>query len=136
MSRRGMTLMELIMVVIIVGILATMALPGYSRTIEVQYFRGAQDVLQAIYAGQQVFFVDSDGTYRPQPATMAEWRDELYMDDPNVPPGPVTYAIVTAAGDTQFTATATRAGTGPFGGGTATIDEDRTMLPPGAPWPP
>lgn len=132
--RRGFTLTEVMMVIIIIGIMATMALPSYNKTVEREYFRGAQDMLQAIYAGEQVFFTVNNA-YRAQPATLAEWRDELYMDDPNIPAGgPVTYAIdgVTA---TTFTATAMRNGGSCCSGGTISMNQDRTMTPGGA-WPP
>ena len=111
MQARGVTLTELLMVVVIIAILATAAIPGYRRAAERGYWRGAQDVLRTIYAGEQVYFTMND-QFLNNPTTLAQWR-EIYMDDPNVSsPMPVTFSV-TAAGvgpGATFTASADRGG--------------------------
>ena len=110
MPRRGMTLTELLMTVIVIAILASMALPQYRRTVERGYWRTSQDVLRTIYAGQQVYFTIND-QYVDNPTTLAQWR-QIYMDDPNGSiPIPVTFSVTTnglSGAAATFTATATR----------------------------
>lgn len=139
MSRSAFTLMELLIVVIIVGILAAMALPQFGKTTERSYQRQAWDMLQTIYAGEQVFFSinnrfcnpRTDATFgaagttcdRTAAAGTATWRF-IYMDDPTTPTiTPYSFPTVTA---TTFTARATRSGTGTCGGLTMEINQIRT----------
>ena len=109
MSRRGVSLAELMMAVTIVAILASMALPQYRRTVERGYWNASQDILRTIYAGQQVFF-SFNGQFLDAPASLADWR-RIYMDDPNISsPMPVTFSVSAsgAGGSAIFTATAER----------------------------
>lgn len=116
MTRAAFTLMELLMVVIIVGILATMALPGFARSTERARQRQAWDMLQTIYAGEQVYFsVNNKYT--------AAWTS-IYMDNPST--ASATYTISVIAGPPPaFTATAMRTG-GDCAGKTMTMNETRT----------
>lgn len=129
----GLTLMELLTVLIIVGVLAGLAMVSHNRTLERGRWRAARDVLEAIYAGERVYGVQNSGggseVYCAPPATCT-WED-VYVDDPAGVVQGVAFSV-TAAGGT-FTATATRAG-GPCpwsltinearapGGGNPTID--------------
>ncbi|MDP3703953.1 MAG: prepilin-type N-terminal cleavage/methylation domain-containing protein [Candidatus Omnitrophota bacterium] len=129
MSRRGFTLIELLSVIVILAILVTIALPGFTRTTERAQQRQAWDMLQTIYASEQVFF-SVNSTYS------GTWADPVnpdlgdYMDNPNTPAA--TYTVVAGIGPLPtFTATATRSGAGQCGGATMTINQARTM---GGPW--
>ena len=122
MAQRGYTLTEVLVTVMIIGILATMALPQYGKTVELSHWRTARDILLVIYSGEQLYFSVNNNTYRdadgsPPPGT---WGD-IYMDDPNIAGNPVTYST-TAPGAT-FSATAAYGSTGKF----MTIDQSRTI---------
>jgi len=134
MSRRAFTLMELLMVVIIVGILAAMALPQFGKTMERSYQRQAWDMLQTIYAGEQVFFSTNNRFCDPTvggpspscdttvPLGTPTWKG-IYMDNPTTTTTTYAFIGVTA---TTFTATATRAGGTLCNTQSMSIDQTRT----------
>lgn len=124
----GFTLMEAMIVVMVLGILAAFAFPQYTRVVERSYWRSAQDVLQTIYAGEQVYEAANDTYVDPAACpTGPAWRC-IYVDPPNAANIPVTYSVAAAA--TTFTATATRTG-----GGSMTIDQNRALDTSGWPMP-
>ena len=109
-SGAAFTLGELLITVVVVGILASMAIPNYRRAIEREYWRAAQDVLMIIYTGEQVSREVNTGDYVDNPTTLAQWQ-QIYMDDPNVGSNsPVTYAVAAnnGADPKTFVATASR----------------------------
>ncbi len=53
---KGFTILELIVVVIIISILATVALPNYSRTIERAHCNNALMQLRSIHAANAIYF--------------------------------------------------------------------------------
>jgi len=115
--RSGFTLMELMAVMIIIGILVAIAVPGFGRTTESAHQRQARDMLQTIYAGEQVYFSVND-------AFSDVWAD-IYMDDPNS--ATTTYTVTVGGGaPPTFMATATRVG-GTCDLAVMTIDEARTL---------
>lgn len=123
MRCRAFTLMELLFVVIIVGILVTIALPGFTRTTERAQQRQAWDMLQTIYASEQVFFSVNNrysGTWGVANPDLGD-----YMDNPNTPAATYTLTAIVGPPPT-FTATATRVG-GQCAGMTMTINQARTM---------
>ena len=130
-SSTGMTLLELLMVVVIVAVLAAIAVPTYTRTVERGYWRQANDLLFTIYHGERSYFLTNaeyvDGLVACNGGTkcMGEWR-KISMDDPNgAQNGPVRYSVTTDATKTKsFTATATRIG-GSCNNRTQTIDQNR-----------
>ena len=104
----GFTLMELMIGLIIVGILATMAVPGFSRAVERTRVKEAQTTLAAIYSSEKVYRLDQ---------TFYGSLDQLvanrYIADPD--PGdnnPNWNFGIAGAGTAAFTATATRTGGG------------------------
>jgi len=95
----GFTIAEVLLVVVILGILAALAIPSMTRTVEYNYWRQAQRLLQMVYDGEQRYF-DQTGTYKQltPPTVMGDWR-EIFMDDPNPPPQrpdiKITFTVVT-----------------------------------------
>lgn len=128
---RGLTLVEVLFTVIIVGILAAVAVPNYQRAVNRGYWRAAQDVLRTIYAGEQVYFeTGSTQDYRDglsAASPLADWR-QIYTDNPNSGPTPVDYSVPVSPPGT-FTAQADR------GGQVMTIDQDNTLDTSGWPEP-
>ena len=99
----GYTLNEVLITVAIIAIITSMVIPGFLRAVERGHWRGAQDVLLTLYAGEQVYeavnrsYIDPVGCAPP-------WRC-IYVDNPNG--GVVTYTIDNAS-KTTFRATAAR----------------------------
>lgn len=123
MDRRGFTMTEALIAAVIVAILVALAVPQFQRTTERSYWRSARDILETIYAGEQVYHLDQN-KYQPltTASTAADWN-LIYMDDPNADNTiPVEFSV--AADATTFTATATRIG-GPCNGKTQTITQTR-----------
>jgi prepilin-type N-terminal cleavage/methylation domain-containing protein len=59
MSRRGFTLIELLIVVVIIGLLATIAIPKLSNTKEKAYVGAMKSDLRNLATAEEAFFYDS-----------------------------------------------------------------------------
>ena len=135
MGRRGFTLTEVLVTVSIIGILAAIAIPNYSRAVERSYWRQAQDLLLTIYAGERSYYFVNN-KYCDVTSGPCTWND-IYVENPSLPSIPVTFTANCFPGCSGppppgFLAVATRIG-GPCNGSTLQIDETRTLFPPGPP---
>lgn len=122
----GFTLTEIMIAVGLVSILAAMAVPQYRKTIELNYRQQAQDLLMTIYYGERAHRVVNP-TYVNVPSTPPSAWNVIFMDSPQVGATPPITFEVTDATDVAFTATAARAGSGPCGGQTLTINQTRNV---------
>src|SRR5437879_10031559 len=59
MSRNGFTLIELLIVVVIIGLLATIAIPKFSNTKEKAYVASMKSDLRNLATAEEAFFYDS-----------------------------------------------------------------------------
>jgi prepilin-type N-terminal cleavage/methylation domain-containing protein len=59
MSRRGFTLIELLIVVVIIGLLASIAIPKFSNTKEKAYISSMKSDLRNLATAEEAFFYDS-----------------------------------------------------------------------------
>ena len=83
--------MELMITVIVIGILASIAIPQYTVTIQLGQNRAARDVLLSVSAGEQVYkanngsyLIVADSRVPPDPAVDIPLWNQIYMDDPNI----------------------------------------------------
>jgi prepilin-type N-terminal cleavage/methylation domain-containing protein len=58
-SRNGFTLIELLIVVVIIGLLATIAIPKFSNTKEKAYVASMKSDLRNLATAEEAFFYDS-----------------------------------------------------------------------------
>lgn len=112
----GFTLLELMIGLVIVTILASIAIPRFSKAIEKTKVKDAQSTLAALYSSEKIYRLDQ-GSY----GTLAQLVAINYITSPNA--GNTTWAFSTsneAAG--TFTATAKRTG-GSYNDQTVTVTE-------------
>ena len=110
MDARGMTLLEMLMVVIVLGILGALAISGYRRTLERGYCRVATDILITIYHGERAYYFTHANRYHGplnKSSSHAAWG-QIFMDNPHLNSIPVTWTVVSNANGTGFSATARR----------------------------
>jgi len=117
-SRRGLSLIELMVVLTILGVLIASAVPSFRRSIEQSHADIAVANLRAIWAAQRLYWLEN--------RTFADSLSDLESSDliePTISSAstPYQYAI-DAADATTFTATATRPPGGTWSG-TFTIDQ-------------
>ncbi len=117
MKRSGFTLLELIVGVVIVGILASIALPNFSKSIEKTKVRDAQTTLSAIYSAEKIYRLDQN-TY----GTLPNLVGSNYISDPDPSNSNSEWNFGVASAVSTFTATATRTG-GRYNGQTITVTE-------------
>ncbi len=136
-NKSGFTLLEIIIVIIIVGVLASLALPRFFATVEFSKSTEALNALSVLRQSMERCYLAASGTYNP--ASGACNVANLDVEDPGLSPGArFTYAasgqsatgyVLTAtrntvdggtSGDlitvTQTSTGVTRAGTGKFVG--------------------
>lgn len=63
--RRGFTLIELLVVVVVIGILATVALPKFQKSRERAYVATMKSDLRRLVADQEAYMADNLGSARP-----------------------------------------------------------------------
>ena len=134
MQTRGLTLMEVMIVVVILGIMAAAVVLPQIQTVEAGKRRAARDVLEAIYAGEQVYKTFNKRFCTPNPSALpppalpppadCTWSD-INVDDPTTLTQGVAFSVdVRGAASDFFTATATRTA-GACLNRTLTIDDAR-----------
>jgi prepilin-type N-terminal cleavage/methylation domain-containing protein len=121
--RRGFTLIELIMVVIVIGVLATIAVPQYMTATERAKGGKAKNALVLISQGEKLLRAETDAyaAYATKAAIQAGLAPYLEL---NQIAADTDWLYATVATSTTFTATATRVAGGKNAAETITMDQD------------
>ncbi len=106
-SQKGFTLIELMIVVVIIGILAALAIPRFMRATTKSKQSEAKQILKQVYTMQQAYRQEKD-LYWPS-AAVASAANQNAFGDIGVEIGPTArYSYVfTLSNATAFTCTAT-----------------------------
>ena len=106
-NQKGFTLIELMIVVVIIGILAALAVPRFMRATTKSKQSEAKTVLKQIYVLERAYFQEND-TYVAAANTAALAAALSGFEVPSGSPR-YTYSVAAGAGGitTSFTATAT-----------------------------
>jgi len=104
-SRRvGFSLIEIMIVMTIMVVLVSIAVPSVTRTIEQSHADMAGASLHAIETAQRFYWLEN----RAYADTLQELIDEDLLDPASIIGGPRYEYAITAADDTSFSASATR----------------------------
>jgi Tfp pilus assembly protein PilE len=112
-----MTLLELAMVTVIIGVLASMAVPSFHRALEQSRCDVAAANLRAIWSAQRLYWLDNR-SYAPDLATL----QSLDLIDSSLSSQPFYVYEITSSGATGFTAVATRVSSSSWNG-TLAVDQ-------------
>lgn len=123
-KNKGFTMLEFIFVIVIIGILATLALPPYTRTREHALGKEAVTSLKLIVAAEKIYRLEYDTYWPPSGSNTAlsEINDNLKL------------SLVATSWDwsitgvgSSFTASADRKGIGPYSNCIYQIDPDDNL---------
>lgn len=120
--RSGFTLLELIIGLVISVILASIAIPSFSKAIEKTKVKDAQSTLAAIFSSEKIYRLDQ-GFYGTCCGTVSNLVANNYIADPNAGNTTWNFSAAPANGNTTFTATATRATGGGYSEQTITVTD-------------
>ena len=115
MNRKGFTLVEVLIVVIIIGILAAIGIPQFAASIEKAKGGEARAGLGHIQTAEKVYYAENE-TYTTTLSSLDISLTQRYW----------AFTITTGGSGTAYTATAARSG-GTRAGQTITMDEAGTV---------
>ena len=107
MSGGGFTLLELLIAVVIVGILAALAIPNFTKSIEKGKVRDAEVVLSSLHSAERVYYLDQNSY-----GTDANLFANGYATNPDAGNSNPDWDYAAAPAGTTFSVTATRTGGG------------------------
>ena len=112
MNRKGFTLVEILVVTLILGVTAGLAIPGYANMMEVARSNEAKASLGIVLMAQKVYKLNSPTAvyYNPGSVSYSTINTNLNIDLMPQYYGKVDNWTITANGGTSFTATAPRDG--------------------------
>lgn len=114
-NRKGFTLIELMIVVVIIGILAALAIPRFMQATTKSKQSEAKQLLKQIYTMQHSYRMESAAGYGDNGVSIAAGVGGLFPDIGVEIQNTARYTYDIVAGPTTFTATAT-----------ANLDDDAT----------
>ena len=132
-QKSGFTLIELMIVVIIIGVLAGLAIPRFIKTAEKVRGEKAVSSLSLILTGESMYMLDYNEFANDLDLLARYIFIGEFASDPNWTYGDPDITDDPADPGPDFTAIATRSG-GVYSGGTITIDEDGNIST-GGDWP-
>ena len=122
----GLTLIELLIAVVVLGVLATTAIPPFMRSLEYTKGRESERGLRVIFEAERSYFFDVlPNSY----GTMANLIPTYLVAAPDSANWVYTITTPGAAPYGAFTAMATRQGGGSRGGQTRTITQAGVIVP-------
>ncbi|MFV2069237.1 MAG: type IV pilin protein [Pirellulales bacterium] len=109
---RGMTFVEVLTVVVLLGILFSMAAPRFSHTVEQAHADVAGANLRAVWSAERFYWLENR-TYTTNLAAL----EALGLLDPSIVAGTSRYSFsIASANDASLTAVATRINSGLWSG--------------------
>jgi len=114
----GFSLLELIVTIIVIGILASIAMPGFTRAIERARVQDVEATLAAAFQAERLYLLDNADF-----GTWAELIADHYITDPDGGNSNTEWNFASAnVTATTFTLTATRTGGG-WNGNTVSVTQ-------------